>query len=317
MSGTYCGVPEGMLEPGNIDLNTRLLVRNPDGLVPSMVVDIDGKQILLPARSPDGRIMPSDEAIAEYRRTSRHLGKFSSLQAANEYAQQLHENQAKPPTDFDLEFYKLHRAHEVALNNATATYEQSLIRLILILNAASIGGLLALIGPKDSNVSFGPVGVRWAIYSWGFGILAAILATCFAYWSQRKFTQAYRSRRLAMELFKAPPGDCAGVERSKMYGLAMKKVNNSKVPKTAQEYCDDADSLRKGADSWQTAAIILGVVAVILSIVGFCFAIYSIDTRTSPQPQKRSYFYFGFLPSSMPLDDIGTIDLTGKRTGRA
>lgn len=30
---------------------------------------------------------------------------------------------ASATPDFELEFYKLHRAHEVALNNATAAYE--------------------------------------------------------------------------------------------------------------------------------------------------------------------------------------------------
>lgn len=45
---------------------------------------------------------------------------------------------------FEFEFYKLHRAQEVALNTATASYEHSLLRLILLFNAASMAALLGL-----------------------------------------------------------------------------------------------------------------------------------------------------------------------------
>src|SRR5215472_8228321 len=56
----------------------------------------------------------------------------------------MQENRDSAP-DFDLEFYKAHRAHETVLNNATAGYEQSLLRLILVLNAASSGGFATLL----------------------------------------------------------------------------------------------------------------------------------------------------------------------------
>ena len=88
---------QGMIEPGNINLNNRPRVRNPDGsisTVRSISVGIDGAEVLLPTVSEDGRIMSENEAVAQYMHTGRHLGKFRDTASANAYAQQLHQQQA-------------------------------------------------------------------------------------------------------------------------------------------------------------------------------------------------------------------------------
>jgi hypothetical protein len=87
----------GQLEPGNIDLTHRPRVKNPDGsisTVRSMSANIDGREVLLPTVSDDGRLLSNDEAIAEYQRTGKHLGVFADPASATAYAQQLHGAQA-------------------------------------------------------------------------------------------------------------------------------------------------------------------------------------------------------------------------------
>ncbi|CUZ06117.1 Uncharacterised protein [Serratia marcescens] len=88
----------GMIEPGNIDIHHRPIVNNPDGsisTVRSMSTNIDGREVLIPTVSDDGRIMTDDEAIDNFMRTGKHLGMFSSPEAATAYAESLHEQQAQ------------------------------------------------------------------------------------------------------------------------------------------------------------------------------------------------------------------------------
>jgi hypothetical protein len=104
--------PDGMLEKGNIDLTKRPRVQNADGSVStvrSVSFNLDGKEVLLPTVSDDGRIMSDREAIENYNRTGKHLGKFDKPENATEYAHRLHEQQdamytQKEVTDIYIEY---------------------------------------------------------------------------------------------------------------------------------------------------------------------------------------------------------------------
>ncbi len=87
----------GLSVPGNIDLQHRPRVQNADGTtstIRSISFGIDGKEVLMPTVSEDGRIMSDDEALATYKRTGKHLGIFNTPEEATAYGQRLHEEQA-------------------------------------------------------------------------------------------------------------------------------------------------------------------------------------------------------------------------------
>ena len=84
---------------GNIDLNNRPVINNPDGsksTVYSMTfTNDDGSSVLVPGvRQGLDRQMTPDEAYAWYQKTGENLGKFKSEDLANKYADTLHEDQS-------------------------------------------------------------------------------------------------------------------------------------------------------------------------------------------------------------------------------
>lgn len=95
------GAPNGLLKPGNLDLNARPIVANPDAgpggysTVRSIsITDDQGRAWLLPTVI-GGKLVSNEDAIAHWRQTGENLGYFDTEDNANAYAQALHEAQAK------------------------------------------------------------------------------------------------------------------------------------------------------------------------------------------------------------------------------
>ena len=87
----------GLVEPGNIDLTSRPQVKNADGSVStvrSASFNIDGKEVLLPTVSPDGKDLTDDQAVDLFKKTGQHLGKFENPDQADAYAEALHKQQS-------------------------------------------------------------------------------------------------------------------------------------------------------------------------------------------------------------------------------
>lgn len=98
-AGAPAGKPEGLLQPGNIDLTKRPIVRNADGsisTVRSMSFNDGDQEVLIPTVAADGsRILSDQEAIDQYRKTGQFLGKFDTPEHATAYAENLHNAQAQ------------------------------------------------------------------------------------------------------------------------------------------------------------------------------------------------------------------------------
>lgn len=80
---------------GNIDLNNRIVVHNQDGSIStelSFSTNIDDKEVLLPTII-NGVIYSEEDAIAYYETSGEYLGKFDTVEEAEDYAERLHERQ--------------------------------------------------------------------------------------------------------------------------------------------------------------------------------------------------------------------------------
>lgn len=91
-----CAAHGGPLVPGNIDLNNRPVVKNPDGSISTVrtmgFTDPLGAVVNVPTVVGD-KIVSDKEAIDNYHKTGQHLGIYRSVRDANFAAEQLHKQQ--------------------------------------------------------------------------------------------------------------------------------------------------------------------------------------------------------------------------------
>jgi hypothetical protein len=89
----------GTLAPGNINLNNRPRVKNPDGTISTVrsmsYRNSKGEEVLIPTVSDEGTIMTPEEAMRYWGVRNMFLGKFASPAQADAYAQWLHNQHAK------------------------------------------------------------------------------------------------------------------------------------------------------------------------------------------------------------------------------
>ncbi|EGO63488.1 putative methyltransferase type 11 [Acetonema longum DSM 6540] len=123
----------GPAEQGNIDLSNRPVVRNADGsisTVRSMSINMDGREVLIPTVSDDGRILTENEAVDQYIKTGQHLGKFDTPEAATDYAKKLHDQQdemysQRPASLDDFDFQSTPVPPKRATNDFIAGFGQA------------------------------------------------------------------------------------------------------------------------------------------------------------------------------------------------
>ena len=86
--------PYGLVEPGNIDLNSRKVLRdgNTFKTEESISINVDGKEVLIPTVI-NGQKLSDPDAIDHFKKTGEHLGIFDTPENANAYANTLHERQ--------------------------------------------------------------------------------------------------------------------------------------------------------------------------------------------------------------------------------
>ena len=86
-----------MIAAPSINLNTRIPVKNEDGSISteeSITIEEDGVFTNIPTIINGSRVS-EEQAIEHYHKTNEHIGKFTNLKDAEEYAKFISETQAR------------------------------------------------------------------------------------------------------------------------------------------------------------------------------------------------------------------------------
>jgi len=91
-------IAPGLIAPGNINIHQRPVVHNADGSISTVrsmtFTDDDGSTVVVPSVIAGRGVVSPKEAFQYYKQTGQHLGRFDNQDAADAYAQALHEQQA-------------------------------------------------------------------------------------------------------------------------------------------------------------------------------------------------------------------------------
>lgn len=187
---------------------------------------------------------------------------------------------------FQLEWYKLHRQHELELNKATLSYEHERLRILAYLNGGAAAAFVTLLGSiwKDSTrpniVSFA------ALALWIGGLVVAWHAWKHAHNGQSAYTQAYHKRRRGEECRQANHARArSGVTSSFAPGAS---DSPESLGREANEKAANGQILMQAAWEWATwsvAMFALGTIAAFASI-----GLDSSDQAASAQTQWSKIF---------------------------
>ncbi len=87
-----------MNSAGNMDLTKRPIKINNDGsasTVRSASINDNGKEVLIPTIGPNGEDLDIEQAVGLYRRTGQNLGRYNSVEEANQAAQNIHDSEQR------------------------------------------------------------------------------------------------------------------------------------------------------------------------------------------------------------------------------
>jgi hypothetical protein len=179
---------------------------------------------------------------------------------------------------FRLEWYKLHRAHELELNKATLAYEHERLKFLSYLNGGAAGVFLTLVGSswRDSP-PLSPYTIV-GIACWIVGLLLAWSAWTVALTAQSNFTKAYRMRRYGEELLRMGEPDA---NTNYDFGIQLSHPDNQSSDK---KFASAADAWRTDAGNKTKNANHLTIASVALFAAGAVFATLGVASAKLPSP---------------------------------
>ena len=155
---------------------------------------------------------PGGEALEELSRTVHDLTRADN----------------SPTADFRLEWYKLHRAHELEVNKASLAYEHEKLKFLAYLNGGAAAGVLTLFTGKEPREPVWPIGL--AVAAWVLALVCAWVAWSRAAEGQSLVTVAYKQRRYAEERRREVSSKGSAFND---FGIEVPIPKHSKMAKTA------------------------------------------------------------------------------------